>query len=436
MKKVISFLSVVLLFTACKKNDTPPPDTVLAVTAIAPATGVYGTVVTITGKNFSTTAASNTVKVNGVIAVVNSATATELQIIIPARAGNGLVTVQTGTQTVTGPTWTHIYQATVSTLAGSGTAGYADGNGSSAQFNIISNSAVCLDGTGNLFITDRGNNRIRKITATGTVTTITGDGTFGYADGPVATAQFNGLTGISIDATGNLYVCDGSNHRIRKISSAGTVSTLAGTGVNGFADGAGNVAQFSFPRSILFDNNSSNLYVTDQNYRLRKITSTGVVSSIAGNGVSGFADGTGAAAQFTLIAGLGVTSNGDIYASDANNHRIRKITSAGVVTTYAGTGISGNANGNAALATFDFPSGIAIDATGNIYTPQPFRNNIRMISSSSVVSTFAGKGTTGNTNGAGNVAEFNAPRAIAISSDGIIYVLDSDNHIIRKIVME
>jgi len=437
MRKLIMLAVVIAVISACKKDSVPPPvDNTLAINSISPSTGTYGTVVTISGKNFSTTPANNTVKINGLNAVVNTATPTELQVVIPPKSGNGPITVQTGTQTATGPTWTHIFQPTVSTFAGSGIAGYADGNGTSAQFNFLAFSAVCVDVAGNLFITDRGNNRIRKITATGIVTTIAGDGTAGNADGPAATAQFNSPRGISVDASGNLYVADNGNHRIRKISSTGIVSTLAGTGVNGFADGAGNVAQFSFPNAILFDNSNSNLYVTDQNYRLRKITSAGVVSSIAGSGVFGFADGTGTAAQFSLIIGLGTTSNGDIYASDVNNHRIRKITSAGVVTTYAGTGVSGNANGNAASATFNFPTGIAIDALGNMYTPQPFSNNIRMISSSSLVTTFAGKGTTGSTNGAGSVAEFNAPRAIAISSDGIIYVLDSDNQIVRKIILE
>ncbi|NOT49920.1 MAG: hypothetical protein HOP10_01425 [Chitinophagaceae bacterium] len=438
MKKLMPLiLPVIILLAACSKKDEPvPPDTTLSVTSMTPTTGTYGTVVTITGKKFSTAAGSNIVKVNGMAAVVNTATATELQIVIPPKAGSGVVTVQTGTQTATGPTWTHIYQPTVSTFAGSGTAGYADGNGTAAQFNFLAFSTACVDGSGNLFIADRGNNRIRKITPAGVVTTVAGNGTAGNTDGPAATAQFNIPRGISVDASGNLYVADNGNHCIRKISSTGTVSTLAGTGVNGFADGAGNVAQFSFPNAIHFDNNSGNLYVTDQNYRLRKITSAGVVSSIAGSGVFGFADGNGAAAQFSLILGMGTTSNGDIYASDVNNHRIRKITPAGVVTTYAGTGAGGNTNGNAASATFYFPTGIAIDATGNIFTAQPFNNNIRMISSSSVVSTFAGKGTTGSTNGAGSVAEFNTPRAIAISNDGIIYVIDSDNEIVRKIILE
>ncbi|MBL7748010.1 MAG: IPT/TIG domain-containing protein [Chitinophagaceae bacterium] len=438
MKNIFLLLLPVIFFAeACKKEDSPPPpDTTLAITAIAPATGTYGTVVSITGKNFSTTAANNTVKVNGVTAVVNTATATELQITVPPNAGTGAITVQTGAQTATGPTWTHIYQATVSTLAGSGTTGYADGIGAAAQFNFAAFSGICVDAGGNIFISERGNNRIRKITATGTVSTVAGTGDFGYVDGPAATAQFNGLRGITIDAAGNLYVADASNHRIRKISTAGVVSTVAGTGVNGFADGPGNTAQFSFPLAVAFDNNSGNLYVTDQNYRLRKITAAADVSSIAGSGVSGYADGTGAAAQFSLLIGMVVAPNGDIYASDANNHRIRKITAAGVATTYAGSGISGNTNGPALTANFNFPTGIIADAGGNFYTLQPFNNNIKKISAASVVSTFAGKGTEGITNGAGSLAEFKVPRAIAISNDGIIYVVDSDNQLVRKIIME
>lgn len=438
MKKSLAYNFVLLLFlAACGKKDTPPPvDTTLVVTAIAPSTGKYGTVVTITGKNFSTTAADNTVKVNGVAAVVNSATATELKIVIPPRAGNGAITVQTGTQTATGPVWTHIFQPTVSTFAGSGTAGYADGTGTAAQFSFASFSGICTDASGNVFVVDRGNNRIRKVTPAGVVTTVAGNGNFGYVDGPAATAEFKGPRGITIDAAGNLYIADNGSHCIRKISTAGVVSTFAGTGVNGFADGAGNVAQFLFPASIVYDNTSGNLYVSDQNYRVRKISNTGTVTSIAGSGVSGFADGTGTAAQITLLDGMGIASNGDVIAADPNNNRIRRITPAGTVTTYAGTGVSGEVNGPAASAAFNFPQGLAIDAAGNVYTCQPFRNNIRIISSSGVVASFAGSTLSGNANGPGNIAEFNNPRAITCTSDGIIYVVDGSNEIIRKIIME
>lgn len=437
MKILIPILSVIMLVSSCGKKDVlPPPDTTLSVTSIAPATGVYGTLVTITGKNFSTTTVNNTVKVNGVAAAVTTATATELKIVIPPKAGTGAVTVEVGMQTITGPVWTHIFQPTVSTFAGSGTAGYADGTGTSAQFNFGSYSGLCSDVAGNIYVAERANYRIRKITPAGVVTTVAGSGTSGFVDGPAATAQFNSLRGITVDGLGNLFVADQGNHCIRKISTSGIVSTFCGTGVNGFADGAATVAQFSFPISIIYDNAGNSFYVSDQNYRIRKITSTGIVTSIAGNGTSGFADGTGTAAQFSLLDGLGIASNGDIIAADINNNRIRRVTQSGTATTYAGTGVNSEVNGPVASAAFSFPIGITIDTDGNVYSCQQFRNNIRMISSSGIVSVFAGTSSTGNTNGTGNAATFNNPRAIIRTSNGIIYIMDSSNEIIRKIVME
>lgn len=432
----LSLLGAALFFTACKKdNDPDPVDTTVTITNASPVTGIYGTTVTITGKNFSTVAANNNVKINGVTATVSSATATELMVVVPPKAGTGAISVQVGSQTATGPTWTHIYQGTVSTLAGSGVTGYADGTGTTAQFSLVSYSSICVDASGNVFVGELGNNRVRKITPAGVVTTVAGSGAFGFMDGPAASAQFSGLRGITADAAGNLYLADVSNHRIRKISTGGIVSTLAGTGVSGFADGPGNTAQFNSPFSIVYNNTDGNLYVADANYRIRKITLGGDVSSIAGSGVAGFADGTGTAAQFGVVTGLIADSHGDIFFADGNNQRIRKVTTAGVVTTYAGTGVSGNTNGNITTATLSLPTGIAIDPGGNLYTVQPFNQNVRKISPVTV-STLAGKGTAGITNGPGSIAEFNEPRGLAISNDGIVYIVDSKNEVIRKIVLE
>jgi serine/threonine-protein kinase len=219
----------------------------------------------------------------------------------------------------------------VTTFAGSdspglGGGGLADGQGSAAQFRLP--DGVALDGNGDVFVADTGNNRIRKITPDGRVTTIAGSGDAsagGFADGPAATARFNAPRGIAVDAEGNVFVADTFNQRIRKITPTGVVSTLAGSGDQGTANGAAAAARFSNPDGIAIDA-SGNLFVTDNSsFRVRKITPAGLVIDLAGSAKEGFLDGAPGAAQFDFPAGLAVDGAGTVYVADASNNRIRKI---------------------------------------------------------------------------------------------------------------
>ncbi len=319
---------------------------------------------------------------------------------------------------------------TVSTYAGA-FPGFANGAAATARFN--GPGGVCADAAGNIYVADYFNNRVRKIDGSGNVTTYAGTGTAGFANGVAATAQFDNLNGVCADAAGNIYVADISNQRIRKIDGSGNVSTYAGSGTGGFANGAAATAQFSNPFGVCADA-AGNIYVADlNNSRIRKIDGSGNVSTYAGSGAFGFVNGAAATAQFDSPVGVCADAAGNIYVADAGNNRIRKIDGSGNVTTYAGSGTAGFANGAAATAQFDYPSGVCADATGNIYVADQFNRCIRKIDGSGNVTTYAGSGGAGSADGCALTAQFGAPAGICADAAGNIYVADNGNSLIRKI---
>jgi len=325
--------------------------------------------------------------------------------------------------------------AVVTTLAGTVGGGSADGTGASAQFN--GPVGVAVDSSGNLYVADELNDTIRKVTPAGTVTTYAGTaGNVGTNDGTGGAAQFFSPFGICVDQAGNVYVTDAGNDSVRKITPGGVVSTLAGTpGKRGSANGTGSGASFSLPVGIAVDN-AGNLYVSEQgNFDIRKITPGGTVTTFAGTaGGVGFADGTGSAAQFNLPAGLAVDANGNVYVADYANNTIRKITPAGVVTTLAGNSqASGSADGPGASARFYLPVGIAVDGSGNLYVTEQGNDAVRMITPAGVVSTLAGlSGVPGSEDGTGSAARFFEPTGVALDASGNLYVADEGNDLIRK----
>ena len=423
--------------TATSSNDFTivAPAAPLTLTGFSPATGTAGTIVTLTGTNFSPTIASNTVKFNGTIATINAATATSLTVEVPAGATTGKITVQVGNQAATSAN-DFVYNAaasanknTVVTVAGNGTLGFTDGNIADARF--YQPTGVAVDAAGNIYVADSENHRIRKITPGGIVSTLAGSGTAGSAEGDGTAAQFNSPRAVAVDATGNVYVADGINNKIRKITPTGTVSTLAGSGAYGFADGDGINAKFYFPKGIALDA-SGNLYVADDiNHRIRKVTPTGTVTTLAGS-TSGSGDGSGITAQFHNPRGVALDAAGNVYVADAGNHRIRMITPTGTVSTIAGSTL-GVTEGIGTAAKFNSPAGLAVDASGNIYVADDENERIRKITSGGVVSTLAGGFLQGFTDGVGGDAQFRSPTGLAIDASGNIYVADRHNHSIRKI---
>ncbi len=324
----------------------------------------------------------------------------------------------------------------VTTVAGlAETDGSTDGTGSEARFHYP--SGVASDGSGNVYVADAGNHTIRKVTSSGVVTTLAGlASTYGSEDGPGSEARFYRPKGVAVDGSGNVYVTDSENHTIRKVTPSGVVSTLAGqAGTYGSVDGTGSEARFHQPGGVAVDG-SGNVVVADSlNHTIRKVTPAGVVTTLAGLAQSrGSADGTGSGARFSGPGGLSVDPSGNVYVADVGNHTIRKVTPAGVVTTLAGlAGSYGNEDGTASAARFFYPSGVAADGSGNLYVADRGNHTIRKVTSSGVVTTLAGlAGSYGDADGTGSGARFHYPGGVAVDGSGNFYVTDFNNHTVRK----
>ena len=324
----------------------------------------------------------------------------------------------------------------VTTLAGSGAVGAADGTGTSATFQ--GPAALAVDAAGNVYVTDQFNATIRKITPSGTVSTYAGSpGTAGSADGTGSAARFDNPLGIAVDGFGNLYVGDGNNFTIRKIAPGGIVTTFAGTaGSNGSADGVGPAAQFTQPQGLSTDG-AGNLYVADtSSSTIRLITPTAQVTTLAGTaGTNGHADGSGAAASFFYPAGVAADGIGNVYVADSGNTAVRKIAPGAVVTTVAGlVPIFGNADGSGSAAQFQQPFGITSDSAGNLYVADQLAETIRMVSPQSVVTTLAGSpNNVSDADGVGTAAGFSRPMGISADPNGNLYVADALGNTIRRI---
>jgi hypothetical protein len=297
---------------------------------------------------------------------------------------------------------------------------------------------IAVDGAGNVYVSDLGNQRIQKITPAGVVSTLAGmKAVIGSADGPGTSAQFNTPFGVAVDAAGNVYVGDTFNSSIRKITPAGVVSTFAGvSGAPGSTDGTGSAARFFHPTGVAVDG-AGNVYVADTlNSTIRKITPAGVVSTLAGlAGVAGTADGTGSAAQFDQPEGVAVDAAGNVYVADTGAFTVRKITPAGVVTTLAGSPLNlGSADGTGNAARFSRLPSVAVDAAGTVYVGDPSNATIRAITPAGVVTTLAGlAGAFGSIDGTGSAARFNNPDGVAVDAAGNVFVADSFNNSIRKV---
>lgn len=320
----------------------------------------------------------------------------------------------------------------VVTLAGAvGGGDYVDGNNETARFH--SPRGIAADSSGVVYVADTRNHCIRKIDAKGNVTTLAGSGQVGAQDGKGTQASFHAPIGLVVDTQGNLYVADSENHKIRKITPSGVVSTLAG-GVQGLSDGTGEQARFRLPIGLTMDN-KGNLYVADSgNHSIRKVTPEGEVLTLAGTGNPGYRDGSSDLALFNSPRGLVWSNDGSLYISDSGSHVIRWLDSFGQVHTLAGSFQKNDWVDDAgSRARFNSPGALFLDSS-SLWVADVDNHNIRRVNLQGKASTVAGKGTGGFKNGDALEAQFRFPWAIARDSKGRIVVADTENNCIRAIV--
>ncbi|MES2703093.1 MAG: T9SS type A sorting domain-containing protein [Bacteroidota bacterium] len=328
----------------------------------------------------------------------------------------------------------------IHTLAGNGTAGYSGDGGTATLAQLNGPFGIAADAM-DVYIADRLNNCVRKINAGGIITTVAGNGTGGYAGdgGPATAAQLFNITGVAVDAGGNIYIADKSNNRIRKVNSAGIISTIAGNGTAGYSgDGRPAIAAaINAPRGVGVDG-GGNVYIADAgSQRVRKIDGSGTISTIAGTGVAGFSGDGGPAVSAQLYGpyNIAIDAGGNIYIADVDNNRIRKISVTGIITTVAGNGAAGYSGdgGAATAAALHKPIGVAVDTARNLFIADGWNARIRKVSSTGIITTIAGNGTPGYSGDGGGPADaqLNNPYGVAVRNNGSVFIADYANNRIR-----
>src|SRR6266516_4772049 len=327
----------------------------------------------------------------------------------------------------------------ISTIAGNGTEGFDGDGGPATSASLNGPRGVAVDPAGNVYIADRGNSRIRKVDTVGLISTIAGNGTSGFSgDGGLATAASFDAWSLAVDVSGNLYITDPRNNRVRKVNNGGIISTVAGDGGDIFGGDGGPATATSVVPIDIFVDPGGNLYLADASYRVRKVNGDGIITTIACNGTSGFTgDGGPATAASCAPYRVARDSAGNLYVADGSSRRIRKVSAAGIITTVAGrgTGQSSGDGGPATLAELIQPLGVAVDPAGNVYIADEGSNRIRKVNTAGTITTIAGNGKEGfsGDGGPATSAELNDPRGVAVDPAGNVYIADEGSNRIRKV---
>src|ERR1022692_190075 len=337
---------------------------------------------------------------------------------------------------------TNLPNGIITTVAGNGTYGYSGDGGAATNAELNEPIGVAVDSTGNLFIADYANRRIREMKTSGLIITVAGNGTYGYSgDGGVATnAELFNPTDVAVDATGNLFIADFNNNRIREVGTNGIITTVAGNGTNGFSgDGsAATNAEFYYAASVAVDT-TGNLFIADsQNNRIRKVGTNGIISTVAGNGGYGdFGDGGPATnAELSIPSSVAVDATGNLFIAD--NNYIRKVGTNGIIITVAGNGTNGFSgdSGSATNAELNDPQRVVVDANGNLFIADSYNNRIREVDTNGIIMTVAGNGTNGFSGDGGSAtsAKLYEPSGVAVDAAGHPFIADVFNDRIRKVV--
>ncbi len=324
-------------------------------------------------------------------------------------------------------------------IAGTGTCGHAGDGGAATQARIGNVRGVAVDSQGNLYLADVDSDRVRKVDSSGVITTFAGTASSGYSgdNGPAIAARLNGPNGLAADEAGNVYIADTGNHRIRKVATSGVITTLAGTGAAGAAGDGGpaDAARLSSPGGLAVDR-QGNLYIADAgNHRIRRVSSVGAISTVAGTGTAGYSGDGGLATAAMLFGpeGVSVDQDGNLYVAEETNGRVRKISIGGVITTVAGASHFGGDGGPATSALLKYPLDVAVDSAGNLYIADGFNFRVRKVDASGTIRTLAGNGTYGYTGDGGQAtaAALRYPRGIVTDPAGNVYF--STEHAVRKV---
>ncbi|MGW3567992.1 NHL repeat-containing protein [Streptomyces sp. NPDC000941] len=343
----------------------------------------------------------------------------------------------------TGPQPIGLPHGAIATVAGTGAAGYLSDGGPAPLTQLNSPFGLAVDRQGNLYIADRYNHRVRKVTPDGIITTIAGNGEAGYISdgGPAVATRLSLPPDVAVDDAGNVYITDFGNHRVRKVTPAGVITTVAGNGEAGYiSDGGPAVAtRLNYPHGIAVDR-EGNLYFSEMNnHRVRKVTPDGIITTVAGNGQPGYVSdgGPAVATRLSTPSGLAVDPEGNLYIGDWGNHRVRKVTRNGIITTVAGNGTGGYVSdgGPAAVTSLNYPHGVALDAAGNLYIGDSGNHRVRRVSTTGIITTVAGTGIAGYIDDGGPAVSTRlySPWGVALDAAGNLYIGDYNNHRVRGV---